>query len=89
MAIAIYSSKPGKHGCVGVTHVFFGEDEEAAWAALEAHAAICPKFGPAYESSETIEIVVEIDIIPEFDSNDLQDFFDIPYDEEDELESEG
>lgn len=89
MAFAIYSSKPGKHGRVGITHVFFGEDEDEAWEALEAHAEICPKFGPAYQASETIETVVEIDAIPEFDTNDLEDFFEVNDDDGDGPESEG
>jgi hypothetical protein len=77
MAVAIYSTKPGKGGLAGVTHVFFGQDEEEAWANLEAHADACPQFGPAYQSSETIETVVEIAEIPEFVQEDLEEFFDI------------
>jgi hypothetical protein len=82
MAIAIYSSKPGKHGRVSLTHVAFGEDEDEAWANLEAHADQCPQFGAAYQASETIESVVEIDEIPEFEDAALDDFFDNEYDAE-------
>src|SRR5208282_4608502 len=35
MAIAIYSSKPGKHGRTDLTHIFYGDDEDEAWAKLE------------------------------------------------------
>jgi hypothetical protein len=78
MAFAIHSSKPsGKHGRTGITHTFFGETEEEAWEALEGHADICPKFGAAYHGSETIESVVEIDEIPAFDVDALDDFFGV------------
>jgi len=86
MAIAIYSSKPGKHGRTDLTHIFYGDDEDEAWAKLEAHAEICPKFGPAYQASETIESVVEIDEIPEFSDDALDDFFGIGGAGEDESE---
>lgn len=89
MAFAIYSTKPGKGGLAGVTHVFYGHDEQEAWNALEAHADICPKFGPAYQASETIESVVEIDEIPEFADEPLDDFFDLNGDDDgDESEAD-
>ena len=71
MAIAIYSSKPGENGRTEITHVFYGDSEDEAWGKLEAHAADCPKYGPAYEAVETIESVVEIAEIPRFDDESL------------------
>ncbi len=73
MAFAIYSAKANRSH-VGVLHVFFGETEDAAWKALEAHADICPKFGPAYRGEETIETVVTIDEIPAFDERSIEAF---------------
>jgi hypothetical protein len=84
MPFAIHSSKPGKHGRTGITHTFFGETEEEAWESLEEHADICPKFGAAYHGSETIESAVEIDEIPDFDVDAIDDFFDVDRDDEED-----
>jgi predicted RNase H-like HicB family nuclease len=85
MAFAIYSAKPGKHGLAGLTHIAFGETEDEARENLEAHADVCPKFGPAYRNGKTIEVVTEIDEIPQFDERSIEDFIGID-DEEDETE---
>lgn len=84
MAIAIYSAKPGKNGKTGVLHVFFGETSEEAWKALEDHADICPKFGPAYAENKTIEVEVEFDAVPDFDEMSIEEFAGVDG-EDDEL----
>jgi hypothetical protein len=74
MASAIYSFKVDQDGKIRIGHIFFGKNDDEAWANLEGHADICPKFGPAYQASETIEIETTIDAIPDADVEELEDF---------------
>jgi hypothetical protein len=74
MPSAIYSFKVDPDGEIRIGHIFFGKDDDEAWANLESHAEVCPKFGPAYQASETIEVETEIDAIPDADVEDLEDF---------------
>jgi hypothetical protein len=87
MPIAIYSAKPGTHGLCGIIHVFFGQTEAAARQAMEDHADICPKYGPAYREGKTIEVIAEIDEIPAFDERSIEEFADVS-DEDDGEEEE-
>jgi len=74
MASAIYSFKVDPDGEIRIGHIFFGKNDEEAWSNLEAHADVCPKYGPAYQASETIEIETSIDGIPDADVEDLEAF---------------
>jgi hypothetical protein len=89
MASALFSFKRDKDKKISVLHVFFGKDDDDAQKTLEAHAEICPKFGPAYRGKETVEIPVEIDSLPEGDDEELQEWIDDLMDlEEDDEEEE-
>lgn len=76
MATALWSVKIDKDGKIRTAHVFFGEDDAEAEANLKAHAAICPKFGPAFNNKETVEIPVELDELPEGDEDAIADWLD-------------
>lgn len=88
MATALYSFKVDDDGKVRVGHVFFGLTEAAARKALEEHAAVCPKFGPAHRGDATIEMTEELDALPAPDEESLKEFLGFDEDEEDELEEE-
>ena len=73
---ALFSFKRDKDGKIRVCHIFFGEDEDQAEKNLQEHAEICPKFGPAYQADETVEIPVEVTELPEGDQDDLEAWID-------------
>lgn len=64
MAIALHSFKIDEDGAIRVQHVFYGETLGEAEALLEAHADVCPKFGPAYKADHTMEVSEDIDDLP-------------------------
>ena len=75
-------------------HGTLAPNEKDAEKDLEEHAGICPKFGPAYRAEETIEHVIQVDEIPEFDEEAIAEWVDdllgsdedeLDEDEEDEL----
>jgi hypothetical protein len=88
MPTALYSFKLDKDGKIRVAHVFFGDSEAEAEANLTAHAGICPKFGPAFQNKETVEIPVEIEDLPEGDEEALQEWLDDLLDLEDAEEED-
>lgn len=87
MPVALHSYIIEKDRTVKVRHTFYAETEEEADELLKQHAANCPHFGPATAAGETVEIVTEIDELPDaealedFDEEDEPDFDEI--DEED------
>jgi alkanesulfonate monooxygenase SsuD/methylene tetrahydromethanopterin reductase-like flavin-dependent oxidoreductase (luciferase family) len=88
MATAIYSVKIEHNNAIRVIHIFLGETEEEAQAALEAHANECPKFGPAYRNGRTIELSADVDELPEADEDSLEEFLAIEPAEESEEDDE-
>jgi hypothetical protein len=73
-------------------HGFTAPSDAGAEKDLEGHAAICPQFGPAHRNGETIDRVIEVDYLPEFDEESIDDWIDemfgLDEDEEGELEDE-
>lgn len=88
MAVALHSFKVDADGEVRISHTFYASDEKTARKLLEEHAGVCPKFGPAVKSGDTIELVEEIDELPEADEESLAEFLELDSDEEDEEEEE-
>jgi hypothetical protein len=60
VAIHSFVLPPGG-GKVKVEHVFYGETEEEAQAAMDAHAAGCKAFGPAVKDGETVEQIEDLE----------------------------
>ena len=89
MPIMLISFKKDPSGGV-MFHGFLAPNESAAQKKEEAHAGICPSFGPALDKGETIEEVIEVDTIPEFDPESIEDWLDdlldLEVDEEEEEE---
>lgn len=83
MSWALHSFKVDHDGKIRVAHTFYGETEHEATSHLHGHADICPKFGPAYKANETIEILVEIDELPEADEDSLREFLEVETDDDD------
>ena len=81
MPVALHAWIVEKDGKLRVRHSFFAETEEEADSLLKQHAASCGHFGPATADGNTIEIVEDIDDLPEDDP----EAFDI---DEEDLEGE-
>jgi hypothetical protein len=93
MAVALHSYKIDKDRRIRVRHTFYAHTEEEADALMDAHAAGCKAFGPAVAAEQTIEIVEDIDELPdtaeleliaEDDEEDPEDDDDAEPEEEDE-----
>lgn len=80
MAYALHAYKVDKGGKIAVEHIFYGETERECDEGLEAHADICPRFGPAVKENHVITFYEEIDAMPTPES--VEEEFEA--DEEDE-----
>lgn len=88
MPIIKYSFRETADGIM--FHGFMAPNAGRAEKMELAHAAICPQFGPALKAEETIEIDLEIDELPTFDEDSLEEFLDIePEDDDDGDDDEG
>lgn len=76
MPTAVFSFKVDEDKRVRVLHVFFAPSKHAADAELAGHAQVCPKFGPAFRSDQTIEFAREIAELPPADGDDLEEWLD-------------
>jgi hypothetical protein len=85
---AVFSFKLEPDGTVSIAHVFFGTTKAAAEAQLRHHAEICPKYGPAWRTNQTIEFAREIDSLPPTDGDALEEWLDEFCGEADEAEDE-
>lgn len=69
-------------------HGFLAGGERDAEKDLEGHAGVCPQFGPAHRNGETIDVAVDVDELPEFDEESIQDWIDELLGIEDEEEED-
>lgn len=69
-------------------HGFLAPNDARAERSLNAHAAICPQFGPAHLEGETIDRTIEVESIPEFDEESIDDWIDDMFGLEDEEDDE-
>ena len=88
MPTAIFSFKVDDDGKVSMAHVFFGATKHAAESAMRGHAEICPKYGPAWRSNQTIEFAREVAELPPADGDELEEWLDDIFGEADEAEDE-
>jgi hypothetical protein len=82
MPIALYSFRKTSDGLI-MFHGFLAPNAKAAAKMEQAHAAVCPQFGPALAAEQTIEIEVELDELPEFEDSSLEEFLDLDDDDPD------
>jgi hypothetical protein len=75
MATVLFSFKRLANGRV-MFHGFTASSQPAAEADLKAHAEGCPDFGPAFRADQTIEIAREVETLPEFDGDDLEEWLE-------------
>jgi hypothetical protein len=79
MPVALHSWIVEKDGGIRVRHTFFADTIEECDRLLKQHATGCAHFGPADAAGETIEVVEDIDQMPdaetleEFEEEDLND----------------
>jgi hypothetical protein len=88
MPTAVFSFKVDADGKVTIAHVFFGATKAAAEAEMRQHADVCPKYGPAFRTNQTIEFAREIPELPPADGDDLEDWLDEIFGERDESEDD-
>lgn len=69
-------------------HGFMARVEKTADKMQTGHAAICPSYGPALKAGNTIENTIEIDEIPDFDAEAIDEWvaemFGLEEDEDEE-----
>ena len=51
-------------------------NEKVSESEMADHAALCPRFGPARKAGETIEVLIDVDNIPEFDEEAIYEWVD-------------
>jgi len=88
MPVVLFSFKKTPDGRI-MFHGFFAPNEITAEKMEHGHAMICPQFGPALKAGDTIEQVIEVDEIPEFDELSIGEWLDEMFgleDEDDEIE---
>jgi hypothetical protein len=73
---AIFSFKIEADGSVSIAHVFFGPTKAAAEGLMRQHAEICPKYGPAWRTNQTVEFAREIVELPPADGDALEEWLD-------------
>lgn len=66
-----------------VRHSFYGRNAEEAEKFKQHHLASCEYYRAAEKEGRTIDVAVEIDDLPEFDEQALEEFLDIDEDEDD------
>jgi hypothetical protein len=76
MPTAVFSFKVDADGQVRLAHVFFASSKATAEAEMRGHAEICPKYGPALRTNQTIEFAREIPELPPADGDDLEEWLD-------------
>jgi hypothetical protein len=86
MPVALHSWIVEKDGGIRVRHTFFAETIEECDRLLKQHATGCAHFGPADAAGETIEIVEDVDEMPDADT--LDEFEEDDYGEEGEEEDD-
>lgn len=77
---------PDDDGMISVMHTFTAKTETACEKLRDAHAEICPRFGPAVKAATVTEALYEVDAdeIP----YDLGDGSHATADEEEEIDDE-
>lgn len=87
MAIVLYSFKKTSSGLI-MFHGFMAPNAARAEKELQGHAGVCPQFGPAHREGQTIDIEVEVDDLPEFDEQSIEEFLELDGDDEEEDEDD-
>jgi hypothetical protein len=87
MPTAVFSFKRLEDGSV-LIHTVVSPAKATADKHLKQHADICPQFGPAFHANATIEFAREVDYIPHFSGDDLEDWLDTLLDGADEADDE-
>jgi hypothetical protein len=61
MAYKLEVGIPREDGRIGIMHTFYGETRAECLRARDAHADVCPNFGPALKAGDTTEDWEEIE----------------------------
>lgn len=87
MATVIFSFKRFADGGI-MFHGFMRPAKHVAEADMKAHAGGCPDFGPAFRAGDTIEFSREVDYLPDFDGDALEEWLEELLGEGDEAADE-
>lgn len=69
-------------------HGFLSPNEAAAKKMQEAHAGVCPSYGPEFRAGNTFEHVIEMEEIPSFEEQSIADWVDETFGLEEEDDEE-
>ncbi len=83
-----FIKEPGRGGKILVRHCFYGETAEEAEKWKRHHLESCEYFRAAEKEGRTIDIPVEVDELPEFDEEALEEFLELDDEDEDEEDEE-
>jgi hypothetical protein len=86
MPIVLFSFKQLADGAI-MFHGFMRPAKGRAEADLKAHAGGCPDFGPAFRANETIEFAREVESLPSFDGDAIEEWLE-EFFGEDEVEDD-
>jgi hypothetical protein len=75
MPTALFSFKKLANGRI-MFHGFLAPSQPAAEADMKAHAEGCPDFGPAFRAGDTIEFDREVESLPSFDGDEIEEWLD-------------
>jgi hypothetical protein len=75
MPTALFSFKQLANGRV-MFHGTLAPTKNLAESDLKDHAGGCPDFGPAFRAGETVEFAREVDYLPEFNGDALEEWLD-------------
>lgn len=75
MPTALFSFKRLANGHI-MFHGFTAPSQGSAETDLQGHAQGCPDFGSAYRADQTIEFAREVDSLPEFNGDAIEEWLD-------------
>jgi hypothetical protein len=74
MPTIVFSFKPPLADGTLLVHLAISPSKSRADAALQGHADVCPQYGPLFNADKTIEFEREVDEIPTFDGDSLEEW---------------
>ena len=74
MPTAVFSFKPPLADGTLLVHVAISPTKPRADAALQSHADVCPQYGPVFNAGGTIEFEREVETLPSFDGDALEEW---------------
>lgn len=75
MPTVLFSFKKTSDGGI-MFHGFLAPNDKAADKMLKGHANVCPQFGPAVRDGLTLDHYIEVEELPEWDAEEIEEWLD-------------